>query len=282
MTAPKPMTRQELVELAALDALGLLDDYEASLYTRSFHHAPSAVQDELVELQAQIAADPCLMATEDPDDSLRDRVLETVAAAIENDTPDLTPLATIGGTRLQAVGGVNNQTIATGNPDIIGRIRSTSAFWRVAAFALCGMVIVMAYLLSVSVSQQSTLARLALGNNTDAQLEQMIGPTAKDYLFDHTSMRIVLTSPDGAQIGRAMLWIQEGTDEALLVMELPHTTGEVYELSIQHADGTSQHLARFDGKDRLTGLRVAVDTAALSNGATLQINGPNGFLLVSA
>ena len=41
------MTREELLELAALDAFGLLDDYEAALFTRSFHHAPVAVQDEI-------------------------------------------------------------------------------------------------------------------------------------------------------------------------------------------------------------------------------------------
>ncbi len=57
MTSPEPMTRQELLELAALDALGLLDRYEAALYTRSFHHASAPVQDEIVRLQAEIASD---------------------------------------------------------------------------------------------------------------------------------------------------------------------------------------------------------------------------------
>ncbi len=47
MTSPEPMTRKELLELAALDVLGLLDEYEAAYYTRSFHHAPASVQDEI-------------------------------------------------------------------------------------------------------------------------------------------------------------------------------------------------------------------------------------------
>ncbi len=55
MTSPAPMSREELLELAALDALGLLDEYEAALYTRSFHHAPAAVQDEIKDLQATFA-----------------------------------------------------------------------------------------------------------------------------------------------------------------------------------------------------------------------------------
>ena len=43
MSVPNPMTREELLELSALDALGLLEEYEAALFTRSFHHAPAAV-----------------------------------------------------------------------------------------------------------------------------------------------------------------------------------------------------------------------------------------------
>ena len=81
MTSPEPMTRQELLELAALDALGLLDRYEAALYTRSFHYASAPVQDEIVRLQAEIVSDESLLPEEEPDDSLRERVLRKVAEA---------------------------------------------------------------------------------------------------------------------------------------------------------------------------------------------------------
>ena len=46
MTTPTPMTHEELLELAALDALGLLDEYESALFTRSYHHAAVAVGPE--------------------------------------------------------------------------------------------------------------------------------------------------------------------------------------------------------------------------------------------
>ena len=82
MTSPEPMTRQELLELAALDALGLLDRYEAALYTRSFHHASAPVQDEIVRLQAEIASDESLLPLDKPEGSLRERVLRKVAEAI--------------------------------------------------------------------------------------------------------------------------------------------------------------------------------------------------------
>ena len=67
MTSQTLLSREELLELAALDAFGLLDEYEAAIFSRSFHHAPAAVQDEVRQLQAEIAADPSLLPAVDPD-----------------------------------------------------------------------------------------------------------------------------------------------------------------------------------------------------------------------
>ena len=55
------MTPQELLELAALDAFGLLDEHESRLYSESFHDAPAVVQDQIVRLQADLAADEALL-----------------------------------------------------------------------------------------------------------------------------------------------------------------------------------------------------------------------------
>src|SRR5512145_2816558 len=99
MTSPNPMTREELLETAALDAFGLLDEYEASLYTRSFHHAPAAVQDEIINLQAQLVSDETFIPNDLPNPALRQRVLDAVSDAIDLEAPQLEPLATIGRTR---------------------------------------------------------------------------------------------------------------------------------------------------------------------------------------
>ena len=83
MTSVEPMTQRQLLELASLDALGLLDDIESTAYTRSFHHAPATVQDEVLRLQAEIASEHLLLPGEEPDPQLRERVLRAVADAIE-------------------------------------------------------------------------------------------------------------------------------------------------------------------------------------------------------
>src|SRR5688572_4394484 len=121
MNSSNPMSREELLESAALDAYGLLDEYEEALFTRSLHHATAAVQSEILELQAKLVSDPTFMSPEKPDPMLRDRVLNAVSSAIEHETAELEPLATIGRPRLTAA-------------DLDARVdRTPSFYWRAAA-----------------------------------------------------------------------------------------------------------------------------------------------------
>ncbi|MHC4447842.1 MAG: hypothetical protein ACYSXF_08695, partial [Planctomycetota bacterium] len=92
MTSPNPLTREDLLELAALDALGLLDEFDTAHYTRSFHDAPAAVQDEIKQRQAELAADTTLLPEEGPTPSLRQRVLDVVGEAVEQKDQELAPL----------------------------------------------------------------------------------------------------------------------------------------------------------------------------------------------
>lgn len=278
MTAPKPMTRQELIELAALDALGLLDDYEASLYTRSFHHAPAAVQDELIELQAKITTDPILLSNEQPSDDLRERVLDYLNRQIELSATELLPLATIG----PGVAAASSAAaLADHDRDVIGRINFSSAGWRVATFVLIGVVAVMGYFYANAIKEHNTLARLALADNTDARLEQMLGPTVRDYIFSQHSMRIVFAAPETPTIGRAVLFFHEGEQEGLLVVELPRSDTDAYELTMIDNEGQQHRIARFASKGGVSGVKVATSALASTTGAVLQITGPDGLLLVS-
>jgi hypothetical protein len=96
MTSPNPMSRDELLEWAPLDAFGLLDEYEASLFERSFHHAAASVQAEIRKLQADLAEDASLLSGEEPRSLLRQKVLVAVQEEIEAATEYTQPLAQIG------------------------------------------------------------------------------------------------------------------------------------------------------------------------------------------
>jgi hypothetical protein len=266
------MTREELLEYAALDAFGLLDEYEASLYTRSFHNAPAAVQDQILQLQAQLVSDESLLPSVNPDPTLRSRVLQAVAEAIEQETAQLEPLATIGRPRA--------------NAEVIAKIEPSAAshFWRAAAFALCAGLLVVAYFLNQVSVQQSRIAELALGQNTEArmaQLEELIGPTFKDYLFDANAKPVYFAARNSSGC-KAVLYMVEGADKAFLVVENLAPAAEPYRLSVKDQAGNVEDVETFESSGKLAGVHVAVNRirTRLTN-VTWEISGPSGVLLAS-
>ncbi len=263
MTAATSITIKELLELAALDAFGLLDEYESALYTQSFHHAPATVQDDIKRLQAQIASDESLLPIDEPDPALRDRVLAAVAKAIEADSSKLAPLATIGRPRRTS-------------PETARRVLPASGqFWRAASFVLAGTLLAVAYLWSDANRQSYLIASLALHNVTDAQLVQLVGPTITKFLKDPSAERIVLTPTKSGDASWANVLIREDGSEAFLLFEgLPRTKGGGYKLRVQRADGGTEHVHAFDGTGpTLGGVHVdAIElTAAVLAAATGQI-----------
>ncbi len=269
MSSANSMTREELLENAALDAFGLLDEYEASLYTRSFHNAPAAIQDQIIQLQAQIVSDETFLPTDSPDPTLRNRVLHAVTSAIELETAQLEPLATIGRGRGNAA-------------EVAGRIHmNTNQFWRAASFALCAGLIVVSYFLAQMAAQHNEIALIALQRNTDAQLEKLIGPTLKDYLFDPTAKAITLKSANSDNGPRAVLITIENSDKAFLVVEGLAQTAQPYSLSVRHSDGRVETIQTFESSGGLMGLHVAMKDAASLKNVTWQISGPGGEVLAS-
>ena len=269
------MTREELLEQAALDAFGLLEDYEAALYTRSFHHAPATVQDDVLRIQADLVSDERLLPTENPDPGLRQRVLDAVAQHIERETSQLAPLAIIGRPRAEQE-----------KPEIAGKIYgpTTGVFWRVATFALCGAIIVVAYLLTEAKSFNQEVTIRALDNNTDGQLEKLIGPTVKDFIFDSTSTRVVLEAINPTDKYRGAIFIQEGAGKGFLVVEgLPITTTNDYSLICKDTKGT-ETVHKFAGTSKLHGANLEFSAALVANlkNATWRITDATGTVLLAS
>ena len=96
MTSRTHTTMNELVELATLDAFGLLPAADAVKFEQAFMTASSEVQAEIRSIQADLATDTTLLNGEEPSASLRQRVLDAVALNIESEAERLAPLATIG------------------------------------------------------------------------------------------------------------------------------------------------------------------------------------------
>lgn len=274
MTAATSMTIKELLELAALDAFGLLDEYEGALYTESFHHAPATVQDDIKRLQAQIASDESLLPIDEPDPALRDRVLAAVAKAIEADSSKLAPLATIGRPRRTA-------------PETAQRVLSASGqFWRAASFVLAGTLLATAYLWSDSYRASQQIATLALMNITDAQLTQLVGPTITEFLKDTSAVRITLTPTKSGDPSWANVFVKEDGSAFLLFEGLPRSEDSAYKLQVvERANGHIEHVHSFDGTG-LTFGGVHMDAiglpAAVLAAATWQITDLAGTVLLTS
>jgi hypothetical protein len=269
MTSPIPMTREELIELAALDAYGLLDDYEAALYTRSFHHAPAAVQDEILTLQAELAVSDVLEISDEPDGALRARVLAAVAGAIERESAGLGPLASIGHPR------------PTEHRAVIGRIGGgrSAQFWRAAAFVMMAAALVMAYFLTDALRQTNQVLYVALGIETEKALPRLVGPGFEEFVLNPNSQARYLLPPQLDNGAFAVVYVNPQTQQAFLAaFGLPAGRGQ-YTLEMQQSDGTLEPLGVLTttGMCSILPLDGAVVTSLLS--ATIQITAGGETLL---
>jgi hypothetical protein len=273
MSSSNPMTRDELLENAALDAYGLLDEYEAALYTRSFHHAPAAIQDEILQLQAQLVSDETFLPSDLPDPTLRERVLDAVAVAIEHETAELEPLATIGRGR-NAQAEVEAKTISDG----------PGYYWRAASFALVACVIVALYFWADAAQRHNLVAVLALSNNTEAQLEDLIGPTAKEFIFNPTASRVSFKPAQPATTARAAMYVDEAQGNGLLIIDgLTASQQPIYVLRMIDSNGVRRDVETFGSSGRLSGVKIALNgfTSNLRN-ASWEIRDASGMILLTS
>lgn len=242
-----PMTTKELLELAALDALGLLDRYEAAIYTRSFHDAPVPVQDEITRLQAEVVADERLVPDEEPNPALRERVLKAVADAIAREEARLAPLATIG-RRRAAETGAGRSPFAAGS--------TSGQFWRAASFVLAGAWLVMLYFFSQGFQSSNQLTR-AVFNYDTGQLQLLLGDRAKDFLLDDSG-KITLTATDEESDVRACLYVDDTSNEILILHEgLPRADDGAYVLQVLRKDGMMEQILAFGSNGAFNGVKAA-------------------------
>lgn len=271
MTSPEPMTRDELLENSALDAFGLLDEYETALYTRSFHHAHVAVQDEILRVQAELVSDESLLSSQLPDPSMRRRVLDSVAKAIESETSQLAPLATIGRSRAD-----HEQD----RPAVAGRISGAAVYWRAACFALCAALIVVLYNLTETSNTNSQISAAFLNNLTDVQIESLIGSTVKDFMFDKSSERVVLSPLNPSAKCRGVLFVRESANDAFLVVDGLPVNSE-FRVSFKDAKGTQTTVHRFASNGGIYGAQINAIAANVKNVTWLVTDTDGNPLLAS-
>ena len=91
-----PPTRDELLELAELDALGALEPAEQARFERGLREASPALRAELHAIQDATVLDPIGLCDEEPEAGLKYKVMARIADAVTENESELAPIASIG------------------------------------------------------------------------------------------------------------------------------------------------------------------------------------------
>lgn len=272
MNSPELLRREELIEQASLDALGLLDTFEAAHYAKSFHAAPASVQEEIRQLQAEIATDASLLSDEEPPAGLRGRVMGAVMDSIEHETRELQPIATIG-SRARRVAATGATATAA---DIAGVVRDermhlqyrsmqrSVAVWRAASVALAASLLGSFLWLNVITHDAMSIAQLAQGQATQSQLIEMLGSDYATFSTDKT-MRIRSLAALAGETGAAILYCDPKNGDGYLVGFGLAQVG-TYTIRSIADDGTTITLGQVIGGSRVTATRLArIDSTRLAH-----------------
>lgn len=265
------MTREELRTLAVLDVFGLLDEYETNLYTRSFHHASAAVQDEILDLQASIASNPPLVPADEPSDKLRTQVMRSVMDAMDKESRKFAPIASIGRGRSRA-----SADIAPRPAQVRG-----AQYWRAAAFVLAGALVVMAYFLKVTVDRADAVTDVAIQILTSDQAKQRIGHDFEYFVSNPDCEQIALVPNDPSLAATGIVYVNRVTQEAFLfTVGLPHDS-EQYALRCVMNDNSNSELQNFAPRASLFGLRLdRISTSLLASAVRWEITSLDGTVLL--
>jgi hypothetical protein len=185
------MTREKLLELAPLDAFGLLDEVEAALFHRAFHEAPVSLQAEVVALQAELAAADHFLADEEPRPILRRKVLLRLEEVMDESTEGLQPIAHIG-----QIGSRDSEAAAPSageenrlTPERLAEFRMlmeeftarnaraaerSTPFWRAAAIVLGSALVVSLYTLGQTSGQATKIAQQVISQGVEQQIGLLV------------------------------------------------------------------------------------------------------------
>jgi hypothetical protein len=245
---------KQLIELAVLDAHGLLDPIESDVFTRSFHDAPASIQDEIIQMQRDFALDDSLLPSDVPNSSLKKQVLHAVAEAADQEARRLAPLALIGA-RASAMRGK------------LGTSKQTY-FWRTAALILFGVAVVLGIMAVESNQRATRVAQIAMNLNATSTITNTVGPDFNLFIDNPYCHVTRLEREYGNNDGYIRVAVNERfgggyvigldlLDGEEIIIQGTTADGEVIELARINADGSIVGHSFDIAKELIPGLTIA-------------------------
>lgn len=189
MSRSESVSREELLELAWLEAMGLLDEVDGDRLNRLFHAASAAVQNEIRALQAKVVTEAALLADEVPDARLKGLAVTRIKDEQTAEQAALAPIASIGPRRTLTGSGAHQQAIeiiqlraeyevARGESS---RWSRSAVLWRAASIVVGAMLLVSLYYNLASNHYAVRISQLALDANAREALIRELGPGYRDF-----------------------------------------------------------------------------------------------------
>lgn len=281
MTTPELLRREELIEQASLDALGLLDEFDAAHYARSFQAAPASVQEEIRQLQAAIVADGAMLSDEVPSAGLRGRVLGAVQDAMEAEAAELQPIASIGAraARPTQAAPERERTVAS-----ISRERKSAherslhrplMVWRAASVALAASLVTAILWVVVTAEEAVHVSRLAQGRVTESEMQRLLGSAFPGIARNTNHMYFQLSGLGLVSRSAATITVNAETHE-VFVIAYNLAINQEYSVRMTTKDGQAIELGRIVGADSITGAQLNSVSPELFEKATIEIRDLDG------
>ncbi|MBL8760958.1 MAG: hypothetical protein JNL50_06605 [Phycisphaerae bacterium] len=173
------MTTRELIELAQLDALGLLDDQERQDFDRAFAAAPESIRAQLRREQTRLARTDWVPIDGEPPAELRDAVLSDVAAAALKDR-------VLSAVRREMGAPAHRHQGGRAHPPI-HQARVVSRVWRVGAIGAAAAAVALAATTLFLQSQYATLESEMRKTQTYDSITSTRGFNLQDLVFNDNS-----------------------------------------------------------------------------------------------
>lgn len=273
MSAFRPMTTDDLLELAPLDALGLLDKNDAAMFERTFLSATPEIQARVREIQASYATDSILMSEDEPPIELEAHVVSGVMSEIRRSTEELAPLAIIGP-------GSATRQLARRRERGFG----SAMLWRAASFVLLAGVVTAITFYNRTVDSYDRLAGEMYANELSQSIHRELGPSYFD-LVDSAAFRYPLASPRGNPVFGGVA-VNTNRNTAVIYAVGLATTGVEYRVEV--IDPSTQKVIaseRFDASGSLTAARIRfspTDSTTFASATYRVVDDKNNVVLTSA
>jgi len=226
MSFAESVSREEILELARLEALGVLDEIDSERLNRLFHGVTPSIQSEIRALQASICGDETLLHPEAPDARLRGCTLTRVQDEAAAEQAALAPVASIGPMRSgsvrsnptsdQAIEFVRLHAAFENSRSDLSSWTRTAIAWRAAAIVAFALLTVSLYYNFASSFYAVRIGQLALDANARDALMRELGPSYRDFADSGCLVRGMAATKRGVS-GAAAIYVNSRTGQAFLI-----------------------------------------------------------------